>query len=62
MTSPSYCNPCFVSLGDSIHPEDVARLEQWLAFWEMGSHLVRTHGLCARCGKEGEVVYHEAPS
>ena len=60
MTSPLYCNPCFVLLGTSELPEDAARLEQMLGFRGMGSPLLHAQGVCARCGKEGDVVYHEA--
>jgi hypothetical protein len=40
-------------------PEDMARLAELEHFWAMGEEFKHKQGLCARCGKQGDVVFHE---
>ena len=59
MPSPSYCKGCFAAIAAEELTEDTARLDELSHFWAMGAELTHAQGLCARCGKEGDVVYHE---
>ena len=60
MLSPTYCKDCFAAIAAEELPEDTARLAELEHFWAMRGELKHKQGLCARCGKEGDVVYHEA--
>ena len=60
MQSPSYCKACFAAIAAEELPEDAARLHELDHYWAMRQDLKHSQGRCARCGKEGDVVYHEA--
>ncbi len=57
---PTYCKACFAAIAVEDLPEDTARLELLVSSWDTGEELKCRQGRCARCGKEGAVVYHEA--
>jgi hypothetical protein len=60
LQSPTYCKPCFAAIAAEELSEDTARLHELDHYWAMHSGLKHTVGTCARCEKDGEVVYHEA--
>ena len=60
MESPAYCKGCFAAIAAEELPEDTARLHELDHYWAIQSEPKHKTGTCARCGKEGEVVFHEA--
>ena len=60
MESPAYCKGCFAAIAAEELSEDTARLHELDHYWAIQSELKRKMGTCARCGKDGEVVFHEA--
>ncbi|MCC2641388.1 MAG: hypothetical protein K0S45_1801 [Nitrospira sp.] len=59
MASQSYCRDCLAAIAVEELPEDMARLAELEHFWAMGEEFKHKQGLCARCGKQGDVVFHE---
>jgi hypothetical protein len=59
LQSPTYCKACFAAIASEELPEDTARLDELAHFWAMDAKLVHEQGICPRCGKNGDVVYHE---
>ncbi len=60
MRSPTYCKDCFAAIAAEELPEDTARLHELDHYWAMHSDLLHETGTCARCGKGGHVIFHEA--
>jgi hypothetical protein len=60
MKSPTYCKACFAAIAAEELPEDTARLHELDHYWAMQNKPKHTMGTCARCGKDGDVVFHEA--
>jgi hypothetical protein len=60
MISAIYCKACFAAIAAEELPEDAARLHELEHYWAMDCDPKQTMGICARCGKDGHVIFHEA--
>lgn len=59
MTSLSYCRSCFERLLAAASTSDELRLKELMGSWRPVGRVGFTHGLCERCGREGEVLNYE---